>query len=134
MSVPKDFPISQLRKVSLYFRQEGTTNYAGLPTVHFIHESQLDVLLKATLELHYQPGFNPYSGFKAATLWEVRVEEFPGRSDTFWWTKPGLGKDKTQVGAEVLYHQTSRRVWVHPELEAHEKEMYDQEMLEEMNG
>lgn len=94
MSVPKDFPISQLRKVSLYFRQEGTTNYAGLPTVHFIHESQLDVLLKATLELHYQPGFNPYSGFKAATLWEVRVEEFPGRSDTFWWARIRLRSEQ----------------------------------------
>lgn len=102
------------------------------PTEHLMHESQVDLFLKAALELHYEPGINPHNTVKATELWYVTVGSVKGCNE-WWWTKVGLGIDKTAQGAEISYWD-NKRVWTHPELAAEELAEHQEEMRIEAEG
>jgi hypothetical protein len=101
---------SELRRVGLYFKG------GDRPAEHFMHQDQVETFLKACLELHYQPGRNPYTGGKTSELWYV-VSESISEPTQYWWTTLGLGKTRPALGALVSsFSSNYTRLWTHPDL------------------
>lgn len=121
-----NYSVSELRLVRMYLKGN------HIPTDHLMHQSQVDLFLKATLELHYQPGINPYNKLKTAELWYATVASVRGSND-WWWTKANLGIDKTAQGAAISYWR-EERVWTHPELAAKELADHLEDMRIEAEG
>lgn len=140
MKPPSDFPISELRVVEHSFKSspiEMRRNY--------MHESQVETFVKAMLELHFEPGVNPYvvkhkmltegmthqqasDASKVSVVWVINVITLSAREmwdGPYWWATPGLGLDRSVEGAHLLsdYH-TKKRLWAHPELVAKEEREY----------
>jgi hypothetical protein len=125
VSIPQ-YPVSELRLVRLYMKNR-PNSYE-----YFMHQSQVEVFVKASLELHFEPGINPYNKVKTSEIWFITVSELQG-SNAWWWTTIGLGIDKANQGASISYWKESR-VWTHPELAALELEEHKQDMRDEAAG
>lgn len=106
--------VSELRRVRLFFRASPYDN----PTEHFMHESQVQACVLASVELHFWPGVNPYSKGKTSELWRIEVGELTTPTD-YWHTTPGLGKVKGKEGAKVS-RWTDKRAWTNPDLKKQE--------------
>lgn len=123
--------LAELRRVRLYFK--GSDN----PTEDYMHKDQVAIYLEAKLQLHYQPGINPYNGNQTCVLWKVESEKLSD-STIYWHTTPGLDEKKS-AGAPVSYFHRESRLWSHPEcleeerLARLEEERIEQQ-IEEGNG
>jgi len=125
----KDFPVSELRQVAVSFQGN------QMPTHYYMHKDDVALFLRATVELHYQPGKNPYNGASTALLWKVEVSD-NYESSVKWWTTPGLGLGVvTLEGAETLNFYSISRVWTHPDLlEQEKKQQEDNDIASERFG
>jgi hypothetical protein len=117
-----DYPISQLRLVKVIFGEGKTTS----EHVHYMHESQVETFIAATVALHHSPGINPHNGIKTASLWEIKVCEL-GEQVSYWWCDPTLMKNHSAQGAQINQAKWSicfltDRKWAHPDLLRKEKE------------
>jgi len=108
-----DFPISELRVVRVYMK--GSTS----PHVHYMHESQVDVFVEATVNLHYLVG-NPHNGKQLHNLWRIEVSPLSVETDSFWWCSPTLHADQVS-GARLNSTYLCASVWRHPDLIAEDK-------------
>ena len=116
MNDPKDYPISQLRIVKVWFRHEDGGRRSD-PAIHYMHQDEIDIFLEALVALHYSPGINPYNGGKTATLWEVRACVLEQATRSYWWSSPTLSSDHGVKGAQLnCDYVGEQRMWAHPEL------------------
>lgn len=125
----RNFPINELRKVSVYFGGLLTS-----PSDHFMHESEVEVFVKSIVELHYERTHNPHViAYQAAhpeikhftdgatsRVQSIHVGKFFDKAGPYWWTTPGMVD--TGDGAHVLLGWDDRRVWAHPDILAREAE------------
>jgi hypothetical protein len=95
-------PVSQLRMVSLHFM-------SGSISKHVVHESQVDVMVEASLKLHHEPGVNPHNGKETAKLREIFLWKLQ-RSGPYWWTGPSLHAGDKK-GAAVYDWQIFYQLW-----------------------
>lgn len=110
----KDFPVSELRIVNVYFHGN------HMPSVRYMHKSQVDTFVKATVELHHERG-NPYTGGKAAPLRRIEVQGLGIETVSYWWCTPGLHKNAqggARINDPVINAPLRVEAWVHPEIEA----------------
>lgn len=112
----KDFPISELRLVSLFIK--GSSN----PTIHMCHESQVELLVKASINLHH---------LRLENLWFIRVQKLELETRSYWWCTENLDKNHDPNGAQLNYpkYSSTDRVWAHPDLLKEEREAERQEIL-----
>lgn len=102
----------------------GSPDNLAKPTIHMMHENDVKLFIEATLNLHYEPGINPYNGEKTSTVWEIRSEPVRLRGK-FWWTQPDLGKGGKDARGATLFGEPnlpSKLEWRHPELTAYYEE------------
>lgn len=115
-----DYPVSQLRLVKLVFREGKTTS----EHVHYMHESQVETFIAASVRLHHSPGINPHNGNKTASLWEIKVCSL-GDQVSYWWCHPDLKDNYSPQGAKINPAQWAiwrkDRKWAHPSLLSEEK-------------
>lgn len=87
----KDFPISQLALVSVFFWHEEPDKRVVSPVrIHYMHEDQVDTFVQATIRLHHEPGINPHNEAPTARLWEITVNGLETETKTYWWCHPDL--------------------------------------------
>lgn len=131
---PKDFPVSELRGLTLYFKDDSPLGWHKGAT-DWMHRDQVPLYIKAKLELHYSPGVNPHVKDRpnqTARLWKITEESFRLEEDdqtnrvldlsspkAYWHTTPGLGigTSDTQIqeeGAHVFMNN-SDTLWAHPD-------------------
>lgn len=89
-------------------------------------ESEVVAFVQAKLELHYQPGINPYNQNDAAKAWRIEAAKL-SHPCYFWHTSPGLDLEKARDtshgrGAEVMFWDWNlgRVLWRHPDCIAEE--------------
>lgn len=105
--------LKNLRQVILYFTNDYHT-YCPHPTKHIVMETDVQMLVDASVKLHYMPGINPHNKVDTARLWEITVAKL-GAFKTFWWSQPSLGLEKFSPGAMVS-HWEEKSIWSHPKL------------------
>ena len=94
--------MSEIRKVVSYY-------VGGGRDVHFVLESELELMLDAIQKLHFSPGINPHNGQKTAMIFAIEVEAYvPDISHPYWWSCPSLNEDKN--GATVLQFVSVKRL------------------------
>jgi len=112
---PKDYSISQLRIVKVYFRHEDGGRRSD-PAIHYMHQDEINIFLEALVVLHHSPGINPYNGGKTAELWEVVAGTLETDTKSYWWTSPTLKDDHVVKGAQLNRDIREGRMWAHNEL------------------
>lgn len=129
----KDFPISELRKVSTYFF--GSEH----PSEKMMHVSQVETYIKAQIELHYERKTNPHvdrwnathpndrlrSTGETSRARIINVSAFFDKAGPYWWTTPGMEDNGT--GAEVLLGWNEKRHWAHPDILAEEQRIMNED-------
>lgn len=119
----KDFPISQLRIVKIWFHTTDAMMHRDItvtPTIHMMHESQVDTFARATIELHAGKG-NPKTG-PLNNLWYLTVTPLSVETESYWWCHPELKANNRSDGAQLnKCYQNEKRLWAHPDLIADEK-------------
>lgn len=125
-----DYPISQLRIVTLSMRKQGSM--PATTTTHMCHVGQVEQLVKASVKLHHGTG-NPHTGRPLDNLWEIRVQKLKVETVSYWWCCEDLQRNHSPAGAQLneINHGISSRVWAHPELLTFEREKARQEEEEE---
>lgn len=129
----RDFPISELRLVHLDIRNPEVRR-KGIyprPSVHFMHESQVDTFVEASIRLHQTEG-NPHikdrtGGVPPDQLWEIKVGHLELNTASYWWCCADLGKNEDPKGAQLNDPKSPIRVWAHPELLRHEARLEEEE-------
>ena len=107
-----DFPISQLRMVTIYYHNDGkVSEHSGR---HMMHEDQVETFVKATVALHHSPGINPHNGVEAASLWEIRFSQVETDAESYWWSTPDLQRNGDPMGAQLNAEILDQRLWAHP--------------------
>lgn len=106
-----DFPISQLRVVTCYFK-------GGHKNDHHMHESQVDTFVKAQVRLHHSPGVNPHNCKKTAELDQISVSTLDLQARSYWWTTEDLQNNSDPKGAEINNVSLGTRVWSRRDVEA----------------
>ncbi len=93
----------KLKEVTVHFENGSTSAY-------LVSQSDLDRFLKATLELHHDPGVNPHSGGTTDKVVKItsRTLQSKGR---FWWSTPGLKANDDPKGAEILEWSKEEILW-----------------------
>jgi len=80
-----------------------------------MHEDQLLAFITAKLELHYEPGKNPYTGLKTHPIWEIRLAKLGAPCST-WHTTPGLHVGRAKAAHVLDWNETHIvPVWSHPD-------------------
>jgi hypothetical protein len=107
-AIDTDFPISELRIVKVAF-MHGLNN----PRVHYMHKSQVEAYVKATVELHHVRG-NPHTGKPLDNLARITVEGLATRTITYWWCAASLEDDGTgaRLNDEVIHAPPREVAWV----------------------
>jgi hypothetical protein len=90
----KDYPISQLRMVTLRFK-------SGHIRTHMCHESQVDTLVKASIKLHVD---------RLSNVWEIRVDRLNLETRTYWWCSEELKISPNGAQLNEYDHIASSRV------------------------
>jgi hypothetical protein len=135
-----DYPISQLRlvKVIFYHVDKHGTSIPGDGNVHYMHESQVETFISATVALHHEPGINPHNGAKTASLWEIKV---CGLDDdkSYWWCDPTLKSNNSAQGAKINQAKWAilgpiDRVWACPTLWKEEHMARERELKSEIEA
>lgn len=111
-----DYPISELRIVRLFLK--------GMlqPHLHMMHESQVDVFVRASINLHHVVG-NPHNGVRVDNLEEITVCRLDVHTVSYWWCIENLMDNDDSKGAQLNQESSpSERVFVHPDLLAAERE------------
>jgi hypothetical protein len=136
-----DYPISQLRlvKVIFYHVDKEGRSIPGDGNVHYMHESQVQTFIDATVALHHEPGINPHNGVKTASLWEIKVCGLEEKAVSYWWCDPTLKDNYSAHGAKInpakwaLLGPTDR-VWACPTLWKQEHMARERELKAEMEA
>lgn len=111
-----DTPLRDLRKVILYFQEQGII---GSPIAHLVHKDYVQDLVEASVKLHYSPGRNPHNGEKTSRLYYIECNQL--LPDTVpWWGVPDLTSEgPVAIATERGFDKHSEwRVWTSPEWEA----------------
>lgn len=84
---------------------------------YITHESHVAGFVAAQIELHHEPGVNPFNGNKTTPIWRIETAPFTA-CGPYWWTTPGLAREKPCTNGTILLNtQHSRRlIWEHPAL------------------
>lgn len=131
----QNFPIKELRQVSVYFGGLLTA-----PSLHYMHESEVDVFVAAIIELHFTRTHNPHvvaynlahpelahhNDGATGRVQSIHIGTFFDKVSTYWWTTPGMNDNGS--GASILLGWNNERVWAHPDILAREA---DQEVPSE---
>lgn len=102
-----DFPLSTIRKVTLYWIK-------GAPTSFLVAESDVTTFIEATKRLHWQPGRNPHNNVECSKIWQLTVSRMEMRGP-FWWTTPDLHKNDDARGARIIDGGSEKVVWTDEE-------------------
>lgn len=137
----RDYPLSQLRIV-LVSILEPTERAQGIrhddhPQIHYMHESQIDVFVRAKIQLHHVVG-NPHHRdaegnpieCKLDNLWEIRVSSLDTQTFSAWHCAESL-QAGDPLGAKLNQKTSSERLWAHPELIAWEQQRAAEEARRE---
>jgi hypothetical protein len=128
-----DYPISQLRIVKRWFHSydNGGGRKVWEDSPHYMHESQVETFIAASIALHHSPGINPHNGNPTSALWEIKVAPL-GEETSYWWCCPDLMANHSAQGAQInqalwsICFLTDRK-WAHPILLAEEKKSREDE-------
>lgn len=103
----KLFGIGKFRKVILHFEGGSTSEY-------IVHQGDFRKLIKATLQLHFDPGTNPYSMGETAKVIKITAQTLKAKGP-YWWSTPGL--DDNPFGAVLWEWSPSepKTIWKRPE-------------------
>lgn len=123
-----DYPISQLAlvKITFYHVSDNGNCIPSTPMVRYMHQSQVDTFIEATVRLHHSPGINPHNGAETAKLWEIKVAGLQEDTVSYWWCNPDLKSNGSAQGAQLNNDTFALiglrdRKWAHPLLLAKEK-------------
>lgn len=129
----RDFPISELRIVSLYIRNPESRREGAYspPAVHYMHESEVDTFVEASIRLHQTEG-NPHikertGGKPPDQLWEIKVSRLSVNTNSYWWCCTDLQNNEDPRGAQLNDPSWGNRIWAHPELLRHEARLEEEE-------
>lgn len=134
--VGRDFPISELRIVSLYIRNPDSRRKGiySSPSMYYMHESQVDTFVEASIKLHQTEG-NPHIKYRTGgtppdQLWEIKVSHLEINTKSYWWCCTDLEKNEDPKGAQLNNPTCGDRIWAHPELLRNEEFLRNQVRLE----
>lgn len=135
-----DYPISQLRIVRRWFHayDDNGSRKVWEDSTHYMHESQVQTFLKASIALHHEPGINPHNKNRAAALWEIRVAPL-GEQVSYWWCEPNLTVNHSTHGAQInqaewsICYLTDRK-FAHPTLLSEERAQREAECKAEYDA
>lgn len=99
-----DYPVSQLRIVKVQFRD------MAYYQTHYLHESQVDMFVKATVRLYHDKSYRPTA---SKDLWQIMTITL-SEPESYWWTS--LELDGSEPNAKIHNTNSSKRLWAHPEL------------------
>jgi hypothetical protein len=105
-------PSAGLAKVTIWYPAPEDTFKS---TNHIVAEDDLETFLRATLELHFEPGYNPHSGGSTSQAMWITVARLRPRGP-FWWSVPGLNGNGDPAGALLWdWDVHPETVWVRPD-------------------
>jgi hypothetical protein len=102
-----------LYRIRLFLGADGPPPAAPSYETYYLVQSQIVGFVTASLQLHYNPGVNPYSEEDAAPLEAIAVASFTD-DGPYWWTTPGLGTDPGVTGAMMLSPINEAAIWKRP--------------------
>lgn len=136
-----NYPIAQLRlvKVIFYHVDKQGNSIPDEGRVHYMHQSQVETFIAATIALHHEPGINPHSGGETAKLWEIKVCGLETDAKSYWWCDPTLKSNDSPQGARINQAKwgilgPTDRVWACPTLWAEEHRARERELQAEMES
>jgi hypothetical protein len=103
--------MADFRRVSLFFKGGDTYHE---PNHHIVHKDDVERLIEACKELHYEPGINPYNHRRTSQVYCINVGK-PIVHGPFWWSTPGLGKKQPESTGVSTIDWSEEHAWMSPE-------------------
>jgi len=94
---------SPMYMVSAYFEN------SKKPNTNIVTSDDLNKLVTATLQLHSNPGINPYSKKRAERVIKITLRSLKSEGP-FWWSTPGLKNTLLSRGAIIYKWDANERV------------------------